>query len=333
MSKVLPLVQLRVLRPIVRALREHGIDPEFVLESAGLTEAAVDDEEATVHVMVVHQFAEECARATGDQTFLARVGSRLDPSGWPMIADAKTRAKTLGDFLNIYVSGANQVASSVAAYLEVRGSVANFGETRVFRPTIVPAQNDGFMISLALSILEHALGDHIDPSQMLVVVCDPSVLPDRFKPFQVLRGDRMGFRIQFPSEWLSLPLDQEEAKHGQIEQSDPKDDPDFLGSFRSLLRRHVGGGGLTADKAAKLVHMSRWKLARLLATLETDISSEITRAQLDFAKEQLGSTDRSIEEISAALGYADASNFSRAFSKAIGMTPSRFRRNGGKQVH
>jgi AraC-like DNA-binding protein len=333
MPKPLPLVQLRVLRPIVQALREHGVDPEFVLESVGLTGAAIDDEEATVHVMVVHQFAEECARAIGDQTFLARVGSRLDPSGWPMIADARTRAETLGDFLNIYVSGASQVASSVTAYLEVRGNIANFGEARVFRPTIVPAQNDGFMISLALSILEHALGDRTDPSKMLIIVCDPSVLPDRFKLFQVLRGDRMGFRIQFPSVWLTLSMDSQAAKPKGSEQSAPQADSDFLPGFRSLLRRHIGDGGLTAEKTAQLVCMSRWKLARFLASIGTDISSEIKRARLDFAKEQLGSTDRSIEDISAALGYADPSNFSRAFSKAIGVTPSKFRRNGVKQVH
>jgi hypothetical protein len=228
---LLPLVNLSVLRPIVQCLRERGVIPESVLESVGLTEAAVEGEEEAVHVMVIHQFAEECARAMDDPTFCASIGSRLDPAGWPMIAEARRRARSLGDFLNIYVSEANKVATSVTAYLDLRGDTARFGEIRVFRPTIVPAQDDGFMISLALSIFERALGPRLDPNRLVIVVCDPTVLPDRFKPFQVLRGDRMGFRIRFPSEWLALPLDDSTAPFGDGKRDDGTAAPDFLAGF------------------------------------------------------------------------------------------------------
>ncbi len=333
MSKLLPLVHLSVLRPIVQGLRERGVDPEPVLETVGLTEAAVEGEkEVAVHVMVIHQFAEECSAAVDDPTFCASVGSRLDPSGWPMIADAKLRATSLGDFLNIYVSRANEVASSVTAYLEIRGDIATFGETRVFRPTIVPAQNDGFMISLALSILELALGSRLDPSRVIIVICDPSVLPDRFKPFQVLRGDRMGFRIQFPSEWLALPLAASAAPFGDGQRSEGTTAAGFLAGFRGLLRQHIGKGGLNAENAAALVAMSRWKLARQLASHGTDISAELAHAKWEFAQDCLVHSEQSIEEISTALGYSDPANFSRAFAREKGQSPSNFRRTTRSQA-
>mgnify|MGYP001814363571 CR=1 FL=1 len=326
MSKLLPLVQLSVLRPIVQGLRERGIDPEPVLDSVGLTEAAIESEDASVHVMVVHQFTEACAEAADDPTFCASVGSRLDPDGWPMIAAAKQRALSLGDFLNIYVSQSNDVATSVTAYLEVRGDTAHFGEGRVFRPTIAPSQNDGFMISLALSILEHALGSQLDPDRMVLVVCDPSVLPERFEEFQVLRGDWMGFRIQFPSQWLALPLEGAMTSHNDRVQDDGAIDAGFLAGFRGLLRRHIGHRGLNADAAATLVALRRRQLARQLTLTGTDISSEITRAKWEVAKERLIYGEQTIEELSSALCYADPANFSRAFGREFQQTPSKFRR-------
>ena len=332
MSKLLPLVQLSVLRPIVQGLRERGVDPEPVLDSVGLTEAAIASEDTSVHVMVVHQFTEACAEAVDDPTFCANVGSRLDPNGWPMIAAAKQRALSLGDFLNIYVSQSNDVASSVTAYLEVRGNTAHFGEERVFRPTIAPAQNDGFMISLALSMLVQSVGSRLDPDRMVLVVCDPSVLPERFKEFQVLRGDWMGFRIQFPSQWLALPLEAAITSLDDRGHDDGAIDAGFLAGFRGLLRRHIGHGGLNALAAADLVAMSRWQLARQLASQGTDISSEIAEAKWDVAKERLIQGEQTIEEISAALGYADPANFSRAFAREFQQTPSKFRRAQRQQA-
>jgi AraC-like DNA-binding protein len=238
----------------------------------------------------------------------------------------------LSDFLNIYVSQSNDVATSVTAYLEVRGDTAHFGEGRVFRPTIAPSQNDGFMISLALSILEHALGSQLDPDRVVLVVFDPSVLPERFEEFQVLRGDWMGFRIQFPSQWLALPLEGAMTSRNDRVQDDGAIDAGFLAGFRGLLRRHIGHGGLNADEAAELVAMSRWQLARQLTLQGTYISSEIARAKWDVAKERLIHGEQTIEEISAALGYADPANFSRAFAREFQQTPSKFRRAQRQQA-
>lgn len=323
--KSLPLVNLSVLRPLLLALRDRGLDPETVLEGVGLTEEAVARDDETVHVMVIHQFLEDCASAVGDPTFCATVGGRLDPTGWPMIKAALSSGCSLADFLATYVSGANEVASSVTAYLEIRGDRCVYGETRLFRPSILPAQNDGFMISLAVSILRRALGDHLDPAKVTLVVCDPTVLPDKFSEFSSLKGDEMGFRIEFPSEWLVFSVEENgpltsEAKRHHAEQTSQ-----FLSDFRALIARQIGSGALSSDDVAARISMSRSKLARRLAKEDTSISKEIRRARFAFARERLQSTDQSVDEIAAALGYANPSNFTRAFRDVVGVSPRAFR--------
>lgn len=327
MPQSLPLVQLQLLAPLMTGLRTCGVDPEPVLESVGLTLSAVEHEGASVHVMVMHQFVENCARAADDRTFCARIGAQLDLTGWPMLRSAFEQAATLGDLLNIYVAQSAKVATSSTPFVEVRGDTATFGEARRFKPLIEPAQNDGFMIGLKLAMLEQILGDHMEPERVILVLCDPSVLPASFSRYQALRGNYMGPRIQFPSKWLSLSVAGEGVAPNLTDRSQEKHLDDFLSGFRGILKRSIGNGGFNADQVAELLHMNARTLARQLSKLETSISKELSRAKIAYAKDALVRTDRAIEDIAAALGYSDPSNFTRAFAKEENMSPSQFRKS------
>lgn len=323
----LPLVHLSVLRPLVSDLRARGIDPEVVLEASGLTLSAVSDDNAKMHVIVIHQFLEIAAKFAEDPTFAATAGLRLDTSGWSFLSAAEERANSLGDFLTGYVSGANQVNSSVAAYLEVRDALAVFGERRRFKPSVKPAQNDGYMIALAISILRRAIGRRLEPKQVTLIMSDTKVVPRELDDFQLLKGDWMGSRVSFPSEWLSYPVESPSFdKEMQRAASAKKPEIDFLEGFRGLLLQNVDKQKLNSRTAADLVAMPVRKLARRLGVLGTDISSELGRAKMLYSKEQLQSTDRSIEEVSAAIGYTDPANFSRAFRRETGLSPTSYRK-------
>ncbi len=127
MTHRLPLVKLSVLRPFVSEFRNRGIDPEPVFESVGLTEDATLDPDLSVHVMVITQFVENAAGAADDRFLGARVGSKLDLGGWPVLADAEARAATVGDYLSIFIARANEIASSANEYLNITGQMAVFG--------------------------------------------------------------------------------------------------------------------------------------------------------------------------------------------------------------
>jgi AraC-like DNA-binding protein len=309
----------------VTGIRDRGIDPGPVLESAGLTEDAVFSDDASVHVMVVHQFLENAAETVDDPTFAATIGLRIDTQGWPILELALRKARTLGDFLSIYVSRANELASSVQSFLDVRDQYAIFGEKRLFEPTILPAQNDGFMAALSYSILGRLLGNDLDPARITISVCDPKALPNDLEGVTRLAGDVMGFRIRFPSEWLALGIEETaRAKHVALDV--PLASQDFLNGFRKLLRQVVGSGRTSANDAAVLVQMSQGQLARRLRHFDTNISAEIAHVSMAFAKDQLSRTRRPIGEIASALGYLDGANFARAFRNHTGQTPSEYRR-------
>ncbi|MEP1354220.1 MAG: helix-turn-helix domain-containing protein [Tateyamaria sp.] len=325
MTHRLPLAKLSLLRPFSRELHERGIDPEPIFESVGLTEEATLDPALSVHIMVITQFIENAAIAADDIFLAARVGSKLDLGGWPNLADAAARASTVGDYLSIFIAGANDVASSATEYLNIVGPKAIFGETRVFEPTVLPAQNDAFMMALGWAILRRALCDRLDPSKVTVTVCDPKVLPPEFDLMHPIKGDRMGFSICFPSSWLSTPFDAAPAEK-EHETYLGAEVVEFVHSFRQILISHIGRGGLSATECATLASMSQQKLQRRLAASGTSITREIDFVRQKLARDALAGSDRSISDISDTLGFTDPANFTRAFRRANGLTPTEYRR-------
>ena len=326
MIKDLPLVKLSVLRPFATELRTRGVDPEPVFENVGLSEEMSLDPVASVHVMVITQFVENAAEAAQDCYLAARVASHLNLDGWPTLAEAEARAATVGDYLSIFVSTANRLASSAEEFLHLDGATVTLGERRAFEPTVVPAQNDAFMVGLGLAILRRALHNHLDPSQMTVIVSDPKALPPEFDLMRPIKGDRMGFRLRFPSSWLAVPFENASLDDAQYAEKD-KDAPEFVRSFRQMLRAHMGRGGLTASECAALASMSQQKLKRRLAAFGSDITREIDVVRQEYAREALTATERSIADIAASLGFSDPANFSRAFRRANGLTPTDFRKS------
>src|SRR5215831_14051440 len=78
---------------------------------------------------------------------------------------------------------------------------------------------------------------------------------------------------------------------------------------------------------SETVNLSPWRLAHLFKS-ETGMSPQryLTLVRLQKAKNQLESTFLSIQEIGAAVGIPNPSQFTRSFKAAYGMTPIEYRK-------
>ena len=65
---------------------------------------------------------------------------------------------------------------------------------------------------------------------------------------------------------------------------------------------------------------------RRLALEEETFSGLVERTRAEMAGELLETTDAPISEIARQLGYANQGNFTRAFHRWAGVSPSAFRR-------
>lgn len=327
----LPLVDLAVLRPFVAVLSTYTVDVDGLLARFGLSVQLLNATGSMVHVLVVHQFLETAAEETGDPFLASTVADHMQLELWPIMTAASRDGQSLGDFLSEFVALGSETNTSAIQYLRLRGAQAEIGEERHFASPIKPAQNDAFMATLWIRLLEHALGRDFDPSDLLVSVAEPNALPSKFGMMTVAKGDRMGAHVAFPTRWLGRPLIWAPKAHTSEGSLLPRSAlRDFRTAFQQVLRSHSFEKRLSSAEAASLVSMSRQTLSRRLAALGTTIQGEINAIQIERACDALASSDRSISEIALELGYSSPANFSRTFSREVGVSPSVYRRKHGK---
>lgn len=81
------------------------------------------------------------------------------------------------------------------------------------------------------------------------------------------------------------------------------------------------------DEVAARLHLSSRTFKRRLQADGTSFQAILDRVRMHQARQLLTDSRQSVDAIASALGYSDASNFSRAFRRCEGMTPARFRRH------
>jgi len=102
---------------------------------------------------------------------------------------------------------------------------------------------------------------------------------------------------------------------------------DFVGIVQLQIESLLPSHAVEIDTIAESLTMSRRSLQRGLAKQALSYSQVLAETRMRVAADWLENTDKPIAEIAFDLGYADASNFTRAFRRQAGMSPQAFRNN------
>ena len=90
---------------------------------------------------------------------------------------------------------------------------------------------------------------------------------------------------------------------------------------------------LSLDSVGEILHISPAYLsAQFKKYQKMNFLDCLTELRINAAKELLADPFRSSAEVASMVGYEDASYFARAFKKRTGMTPTQYRRQGGRKA-
>ena len=186
-------------------------------------------------------------------------------------------------------------------------------------------------------LVERPLGRDIEGATLSLAYGEPvygDALAQAFHCDLVFGMDRHSLRL--PLEWLTQPCAlYDEAMH------------------RYLLHRcedelAAGAGGLPAEVAVRQAllarpgtipgldevadgqHVSPRTLIRRLKREGTSFQAIRDDVRLTLSRDYLLNSDMTVSRIAWRLGYQDASNFSRAFRRWLGVSPRTFRQHRGR---
>jgi AraC-like DNA-binding protein len=105
-------------------------------------------------------------------------------------------------------------------------------------------------------------------------------------------------------------------------------DCEFSDEVRRLLRTRLTSRHCSADDTAELLAMHRRTLSRHLKSDGMGYRAITNEIRFEIARQLLQDTQAPLGEIAAALGYSEASAFTRAFRRWSGQTPTAWRIGG-----
>ena len=100
---------------------------------------------------------------------------------------------------------------------------------------------------------------------------------------------------------------------------------DIVMRVRSKLIEHLPGGGRDEGEIAAELHLSRRSLQRKLQTAGVSFSQLLESTRRELGRDYVRDSQHSINEIAYLLGFSEPANFSRAFRRWYGKSPSEYR--------
>lgn len=327
-----PFVRVGPLLAVPEVLRELGHDPGRVLAAVGLGPADFVNPDQRIPFAMAAEMLAECARVTARPHFGLLVGSRLRLANFGPLESVLLCAPSVREALLGFVRNISfQDRGGVPFLHQPTPSLAGLGYS-VYVPTLsdlAPAYD--VCMAIGMVMLRTLCGRTWRP----VKICFSHGPPRDLSPYRRCFGVPLEFdaprsEILFAADWLDrspplagqpLPPEVTNLVFGAL------DEQEFLAD---RVQRVVQGlaltGTVTSARVCSLVGLPGHTLRRRLRAEGFSLRRMINTQRLELARQLLAETHMPLQGIAQALGYADASAFTRAFRGWTGKAPSRWRR-------
>jgi AraC-like DNA-binding protein len=100
----------------------------------------------------------------------------------------------------------------------------------------------------------------------------------------------------------------------------------FDDAIRQIIITYIHSKNISIEDISRATNTSVRGLQRQLKDKGLKFNDLLKQAKLINAKKELRDTQMTIKEISESLGYTDPANFTRAFRRWTGLSPSSYRK-------
>lgn len=333
LGKSLPpgYIHLGVAKEIVPVLQSFGLDPNPIVKEAGLDPALFDDVTSVIAHAALGRLLTLCVERTYCPHFGLMVGQRATILSLGLVGRLMQHCETIGDALRSLVSNLVIQNRGAVPSLSICADFAQFTFS-IYQPEIESVDQilDG-ALAVAVNAIRSIHGADWNPSEVLL----PHKHPRDIAPYR--RHFRAPVRFDQENATLSMSAcDLERRISGadpilravleeHIHQLKGQSGAEFSDDIRRLLRARLTTNRCSAEDIAVLLTMHRRTLSRRLRACGIGYRKIANETRFEVARQLLEDTHMPLGQIAAALGYSEASAFTRAFRRWSGLPPTIWR--------
>lgn len=313
-----------------RILRRFGLSVDSILAELSLPPDLLESLDHIIDVEDAGRLLDCCAARSGCTHIGLLLGQSVSPDLYGLAGLLMQSSDTLGMALRSFIMSLHFNGRAVIPTFSVHGNTAVVGATLTtgFRT----GRAIGLDMSLAVGcrLIRSLVGADWGPSEVRMA----RGAPEDAGPYRRFFGVDVAFDADrsvliFPAVWLDKPLATADAKvRCRIERllaAPAETDAEFvLFCTRAIVALIVREEFSVSGVAAAMKLHSR-TLNRRLASLGTSVMALASEARFALARQLLTDTSLPAMEIASAIGYSDASTFTRTFKAWSGKTPSAWR--------
>jgi AraC-like DNA-binding protein len=328
-----PQVALVATVGLLPFLDEMGADADRIMGPAGIDAASLSGaSEGSLSLAAYVDMMERAAAVSGCENFGLRYGERFPASSHGLVGDIALAAPTIGTALQQFAGmfSLHQEASQVR--LRAEGGLL-WLEYRILDWRIFDRRQDAELtIAMFQNLLRHAFGPGFVPEEVHFEHPEPGQRAEHQAAFDapVYFGQGTNAIAFRPQDLHRAMPGADGARFSRLlseahERSLAGGAVPLAERVRGEIRARLPEGYPPMEEVAEALGVARWTLQRRLDEQGLSYSDAVRQVRQALALRYLAAPYLSISSISALLGYAELSPFSRACRRWFGAPPEQIR--------
>ncbi|MEH6564920.1 MAG: AraC family transcriptional regulator [Halopseudomonas sp.] len=319
-------------RAIVLALDGEGVDAAELFAELGVDEAVLADPDGRIAQDQMTRLWRRAVEITGDPAIGLSMAQTLRPGHFSVVGYAMMSSRTL-------LEGFGRVIRYQRILAEAADLALNVGPD-YYRITFAihgdrlpaPLQSHDAAMAYALAFCRWMTARHIRPLKATFAMpapTDPGPYAELFDCPLSFGADTHSLHLS--REVMEMPL---ASANDMLAQLHDRFAGDYLARFeadpvthqaRQVLCRLLPQGEPKRQAVANAMKVSTRTLQRRLQEEGISFQQLLEKTRRELALQYLGQPQLTLFEIACMLGFADPSNFFRAFKRWFGLPPGQYR--------
>ena len=321
-----------------RILESYGLEPIPVFEEAGLDPAKWNEPGSRYDDAKLDVAWERAIELSGDPCIGLRAANYFNPASLQALGFAWLASDSLYDALSRLVRYTRAFATGMELELTLAGEECclRIGQESQ-RRKVENEIHDAFWAGL-INLCRISLTDSFSPSRLSRCRPEPPCVADFYALFRA--------PIQFGADMDAMYFHRDEVEsrlptsNHVLARTNDKivteylarlDESSFPDKIKARLVEILPSGEMDLELLAREFNLSLRTLQRHLAKAGTSYSELLDEARRVLALRYIGEDRLSIKETTFILGFSEPANFTRAFRRWTGLSPTQYRQRINEQ--